>query len=186
MHCHPQKTTSLTALKGDGSIKFLNNTIDFKSGNSFMIRNGLFHQITNKGEQVLSVLEFENPPDSKDLVRLEDKYGREFLGYELEDDLKLIDKNESDFFECLESHKVWSNGETVVETIYPYQEQFNILETSVYAMVSGRLYDVNTNQKILRPGDCITGTTLIRLLERFKWDEFTRLLVIKKVINDTI
>jgi len=48
------------------------------------------------------------------------------------------------------------------------------------------LYDVNTNQKILRPGDCITGTTLIRLLERFAWDEFTRLIVIKKVINDTI
>ena len=83
LHCHPQKTTSLTAIAGTGTIRFLKDSIEFSSGTSFMVRNGLFHQIFNSGQENLVVLEFENPSDATDLVRLEDEYGRSLTSYEL-------------------------------------------------------------------------------------------------------
>ena len=47
-----------------------------------MLRRGLFHSTKAISETGIFMLEVETPNDKNDLVRLEDEYGREDLGYE--------------------------------------------------------------------------------------------------------
>lgn len=81
MHCHPSKTTGLVLLKGEAEFCFLADTIAAKAPEKRMIRRGLFHR-----ERAVNgpawFLEVETPNNKRDLIRLEDVYGRAGKGYE--------------------------------------------------------------------------------------------------------
>jgi mannose-6-phosphate isomerase-like protein (cupin superfamily) len=183
LHCHPRKTTSLTAIAGKGEIKFLNDSIAFTAGTSFMVRNGLFHQISNASAENLVVLEFENPSDALDLVRLEDAYGRSFTSYEEKSDLNYLNESEKDFFSRISQGGIWSNQETDIMVIEPDRHTVTFESEVVYAVLEGGLRDRFSNSLILREGDCTTAPTINRLVRQFKWDPNTKLLQIKKRTN---
>ena len=183
LHCHPRKTTSLTAIAGRGRINFLKDGIDFSAGTSFMVRNGLFHQISNVGINNLIVLEFENPSDARDLVRLEDDYGRRLESYEDKSDLNNISEAEEDFFFQITHGGAWSNHETEIDVIEPTSKIVTFENEAVYAVLEGGLRDKLSNSLILREGDCTTNLTIRRLINHFDWDSGTRLLQIKKKIS---
>jgi mannose-6-phosphate isomerase-like protein (cupin superfamily) len=180
LHCHPQKTTSLTAISGTGTIRFLKDSIEFSSGTSFMVRNGLFHQIYNSGQENLIVLEFENPSDAMDLVRLEDEYGRSLTSYELKAESNSQSKTEEEFFSFIANGGVWSNSETEIIIISPKNSEPDFIDDAVYAVLEGGLRDRVSNSLILREGDCTSTSTIQRLVGLFEWDPTTRLLQIKK------
>ena len=82
MHCHPNKTTGLILLDGKAELSFLTNTVKVEPVTKVMIRKGLFHSTKATSENGAHVFEIETPVDKHDLVRLEDKYGREGKPYE--------------------------------------------------------------------------------------------------------
>ena len=82
MHCHPRKNTGLVLLKGSATTSFLNNKIEMNSLKKLMIRRGLFHSTMGTSNDGAHIFEIETPKDKKDLVRLEDSYGRKLTPYE--------------------------------------------------------------------------------------------------------
>ena len=82
MHCHPNKTTGLILLDGEAQVSFLSNSFNLKPISKTMIRKGLFHSTKALSDEGAFVFEIETPVDKHDLVRLEDKYGREGKPYE--------------------------------------------------------------------------------------------------------
>lgn len=82
MHCHIQKDTVLICLKGSGLTQFLDgNKYPLQPGESIYINKGVFHQ-TIAGKSGIELLEIENPRNKFDLLRLQDKYGRQNTAYE--------------------------------------------------------------------------------------------------------
>ena len=82
MHCHPNKTTGLILLDGEAELSFLSNSSKLKPVSKTMIRKGLFHSTKATSDNGAFVFEIETPVQKHDLVRLEDKYGREGTPYE--------------------------------------------------------------------------------------------------------
>ena len=107
MHCHPNKTTGLILLDGEAEISFIMNSMRIKPVSKTMIRKGLFHQTKAVSKEGACVFEIETPVDKHDLVRLEDKYGREGNPYEdsthetpKEEDCLWIDGNDDEYAFC--------------------------------------------------------------------------------------
>jgi hypothetical protein len=82
MHCHPKKTTGLVLLDGQAEISFLADKRRLEGISKVMIRRGLFHSTKALSDNGAFVLEIETPVDKHDLVRLNDKYGRQSTPYE--------------------------------------------------------------------------------------------------------
>lgn len=82
LHCHPKKTTGLILLDGEAEISFLADKRTIKSIDKLMIRRGLFHSTKSLSDGGSFIFEIETPVDKKDLVRLNDKYGRTSKPYE--------------------------------------------------------------------------------------------------------
>ena len=80
MHCHPHKTTLLMIVGGRAMLDTLNGSHELSEGEIVIIENGAFHRTRSNGEPVV-LYELETPPNKRDLVRLEDAYGRG-QGYE--------------------------------------------------------------------------------------------------------
>lgn len=82
LHCHPNKKTSLVVVSGEVVCSTLEGWLVRKAGEGVIIDDGVFHSTRASSPNGAFVIEFESPPNKKDLVRLNDEYGREHLGYE--------------------------------------------------------------------------------------------------------
>ncbi len=80
LHCHPNKTTMLVVVGGEATVFTLNGTHALNQGDMMVIEKGAFHR-TSSNVAGVNLYEIETPPNKRDLVRLEDKYGRG-QGYE--------------------------------------------------------------------------------------------------------
>lgn len=76
LHCHTGKTTMLTVESGRVSIQTLHGIYLLDAGHAALIERGTFHRTGSEGGQEAVVLETEWPPNRRDLVRLQDRYGR--------------------------------------------------------------------------------------------------------------
>ena len=75
MHCHPNKTTMLVMMYGIATVHTLSGTHSVKAGDMVLIEKGAFHR-TESHDTSINLYEIETPPNKRDLVRLEDHYGR--------------------------------------------------------------------------------------------------------------
>lgn len=85
LHCHPQKKTGFVILSGSADVQiglYEKNVINYKPLSILVLRPGLFHQIRCVSKKPLYALETETPFNKKDLVRLNDNYGRKAKSYE--------------------------------------------------------------------------------------------------------
>ena len=85
LHCHPQKKSGFILLKGKASFQLglrKKNRETHSSPSKRMMARGIFHSIKSISKNGLLALEFETPANKKDLVRYQDKYGRENKPYE--------------------------------------------------------------------------------------------------------
>lgn len=79
LHCHAGKDAVLIVEEGDCVLETLSGFATMAAGESAQIQRGAFHRTrTDKG---CVVIEIESPANKRDLVRVNDRYGREGLGY---------------------------------------------------------------------------------------------------------
>ena len=174
-------------LQGNADIQlglYKNNIEKFKSPSKLMIRTGLFHSIKSKTYPYLIALEFETPVEKNDLVRFDDKYGRELRAYEgrkssvklTKDDIR-IKKPIKNRYIVFRSKKVTASILCIknLKTIQKFQK------SDIFATLSGKLCD-KFNRNILAQGDIIKTGTLIKLSEKFKIKEKLIFLRVSKNI----
>ena len=82
LHCHRRKKTSLLVLRGSALCNTLGHRHYVNAMDALVIDPGVFHSTKALSKDGVDVIEIESPPDKTDLVRLNDQYGREGLGYE--------------------------------------------------------------------------------------------------------
>lgn len=82
MHCHPRKETVLMCLGGRLQINFLTRAIQVEAGQFARIPKGVFHSTDNLGITDAHLIEVETPRNKFDLVRKNDRYGRQGQQYE--------------------------------------------------------------------------------------------------------
>lgn len=80
LHCHIEKTTLLFVVSGRGMLYTLGMNYGLSEGDLVIIERGAFHR-TRADSNGMMLYELETSPNKRDLVRLEDKYGRG-QGYE--------------------------------------------------------------------------------------------------------
>ena len=97
LHCHPKKKTGFLILSGTAKVQvgiYRKNIFKCSPMSILVLREGLFHRIKASSKQDLYALEVETPYLKKDLVRLEDNYGRKNADYEsLKSTRKISKKN---------------------------------------------------------------------------------------------
>lgn len=96
-HCHPKKKTSLLVLDGEVETSSLDSAFLLKSMDGIIIERGVFHSTKSSSLHGSFVMEIETPVKKSDLVRLNDEYGREGLGYESG---KAISRNLDNYHYC--------------------------------------------------------------------------------------
>lgn len=82
MHCHPKKKTSLILLSGLALSYTFSQRTQLSAFEAVIIEKGVFHSTQSLSTHGIDLIEVETPPSKTDLVRLQDKYGRESTGYE--------------------------------------------------------------------------------------------------------
>ncbi len=77
LHCHPRKNTALIILQGEVAVFFIRDATPhrFFGLDKVNIFQGRFHRTLAMSDGVV-LLEVEAPDDKRDIVRLEDDYGR--------------------------------------------------------------------------------------------------------------
>jgi len=182
MHCHPNKTTGLILLDGEAELSFLTNTVNVKPVTKVMIRKGLFHSTKAISENGACVFEIETPVDKHDLVRLDDKYGREGTPYEdstcethKAEDCLWINDSDSDynFSGCNLKVEVIDN----VNTFNKKDDEENII------FLRGGIKTDNGNF-VAQAGDVVSSVIVKRLIKLFtQISDNTIIMTIKR--NET-
>ena len=85
MHCHPSKTTSLVVLDGEAQCSTLDGVYTRRAGQAMHLGAGVFHRTKALSDGGIFVMEVESPVNKRDLVRVQDDYGREAKAYESSD-----------------------------------------------------------------------------------------------------
>ena len=182
MHCHPNKTTGLILLDGEAELSFLSDSCKLKPVSKTMIRKGLFHSTKATSKNGAFVFEIETPVQKHDLVRLEDKYGREGKPYEdstfetpkQEDCLWIKDKaSDYNFANCnIKVEKVDD-----IEILNTKQDDENIM------FLDGGIMTKNGDM-VAQAGDIVSGKIVKKLIKLFPTiDNNTMFMTIRKA-ND--
>ena len=183
MHCHPNKTTGLILLDGEAELSFLEDTFKLKPVSKIMIRKGLFHSTKATSKNGACVFEIETPVDKHDLVRLEDKYGREGTPYE--DSTFETPKQEN----CLwindvEARHKFSNCDIRIEMgddVNKFNEKHD--DENIVFLNGG--IQTEDNDFVAQAGDVVSCAILKRLIKLFPYiDESTTIMTIKRDINE--
>ena len=180
MHCHPNKTTGLILLDGEAEVSFLGNSFKSKPISKTMIRKGLFHSTKAISENGVCVFEIETPVDKHDLVRLEDKYGRE--GNPYEDSTHETPKQE----DCLwingnDNNYNFSNCQIKIENVKDV-EVFNSKEDNESVTFLDGGIKAKSGKLVAQAGDVVQVATLKKLVKLFEdVDDNTKIMTIRKI-----
>lgn len=170
MHCHPQKKTSLIILSGEAMSRTFSTTNYLKGGDAVIIEKGVFHFTKALSDNGLFIFEIEMPPIKTDLIRLEDRYGRESSGYEGISEMQTPDKilKKGDYLYFEETKKHFSYNHEMLDRFEISFEvfandidfkYFRIEKNSLYTSCRGELLDEN-NKIVLAAGDTIKSDIL--------------------------
>ena len=186
MHCHPNKTTGLILLDGEAELSFLGDSYKLKPVSKTMIRKGLFHSTKALSEKGAFVFEIETPVEKHDLVRLEDKYGREGKPYE--DSTFETPKQEDCFWiedlpqNTYKEYK-FSNCKIRIEKI-DNVDVLNQKENDENIMFLDGGIVTKNNDMVAQAGDIVSAKIVKKLIKLFpKIDKNTMFMTIRK-IND--
>lgn len=170
LHCHPRKKTGLIVLSGSATLRFLNNASALASPANVIIRPGLFHQtVADLGTDVV-LIEVESPVDKRDLVRLDDAYGRAKTAYESVSATRPLDST------CLRLPE--PHADTIPEwefhgrmlRMYRRSDAFALTTelgaSDIIVVLGGGLFTEKDDQ-ILTAGDAVSSSTLRRLSRCF-------------------
>ncbi|BBO16890.1 NAD-dependent epimerase/dehydratase [Candidatus Brocadia pituitae] len=161
MHCHPQKKTSLILLSGNAMSNTFLQRRYLRGGDAIIIEKGVFHSTKTLSDDGVFLLETETPPNKVDLIRLEDRYGRETIGYEGVTEMETKNLNEFDYFHYEESspdttYHHQNSRFSVTFEVFPnsdeFQRTFKVNGGELYTSCEGGLLDAN-NTALLSEGN---------------------------------
>lgn len=82
LHCHPGKDTLNLVLEGDVILETIRRRQILRVKDFRVLKAGVVHRMMNPHPKYrVRVLEIESPPDKYNLIRVQDAYGRESMGY---------------------------------------------------------------------------------------------------------
>jgi len=154
MHCHPLKKTSLILLSGSAMSNTFNHRNYLRGGDAIILENGVFHSTKSLSEDGIYLLEVETPPNKTDLVRLQDRYGRESSGYEGVTEMQAENLQDFDYFyfeesdaygKITHSSKQFSATFEVFTDNNDFKKHFRIKEGELYTSCRGKLFDKRNN-----------------------------------------
>ena len=156
MHAHPKKNTALVVLSGAVELSFIRGEPRRMVGlDKINIFRGRFHRTRAISDAVL--LEVEAPDDKRDIVRLDDDYGRAALP--LEEPTEARDES------CLQIDwrpVVFAGCALQVLDPLPDPASFSEMYGHVFITLQGGLA-----RGLVPAGDAIDGATLSRLASQF-------------------
>ena len=152
MHCHPQKKTSLILLSGNAMSNTFLQRRYLRGGDALIIEKAVFHSTKTLSDDGVFLLEIETPPNKIDLVRLEDRYGRETTGYEGVTEMQTQNLIDFDYFYFEEpyTYKTYhhNNGRFgVTFEVFPnndeFQRNFKVNGGELYTSCKSTILDVD-------------------------------------------
>ena len=168
MHCHPKKKTSIILLSGKALCNTFGKRNYLSALDALNLDKTVFHSTKALSPGGIDLIEIETPPDKTDLVRLNDKYGRQKQGYEGLTEMRSISLDEFNYF-YFDTPKA---GETFYHPSKSYHISleshncskkfpFKIKDESLYSLFKGELSDKEGNV-VLGTGDTLSGEELSR------------------------
>lgn len=161
MHCHSLKKTSLILLSGNAMSNTFLQRRYLRGGDAIIIEKGVFHSTKTLSDDGVFLLEIETPPNKVDLIRLEDRYGRETIGYEGVTEMETENLNEFNYFHYEESspYKTYHHHNSrfsVTFELFPdsdeFKRNFKVRGGELYTSCKGVLFDAS-NTALLSEGN---------------------------------
>jgi len=186
LHCHPTKKTGFVLLRGKALIQlglWKSERKIYKSPSKLMIRTGLFHSIKCVSKKPLLALEFETPINKNDLVRFNDKYGREKKPYEQGKKFSNLNKKKvfNQLYEFKKEKKYFFDNTVVKLEVHKNFKKLVVEKNdTIFAVLNGGVCN-KKKQKVLSPGDIIKTGTFKKLAQAFKID---KKLTVLKINNE--
>ena len=185
LHCHPKKDTGLIVLDGAVDVSFLNDINRLVAGRKIMIRKGLFHSTKALSEGGANIFEIETPKLKHDLVRLEDKYGREAKPYEGKSSEQEKSRECIFFKDPAKNTKdtyIFSNCKIIVENVSTKESFMKIQDYENIMFLDGGIMTDEEDILVANPGDVIAAHIVKRLLNTFeKVHPKTVIMIIKSL-----
>ena len=146
LHCHPNKKTGFLILSGIAKVQlgiYKKNTFTYKPMSILVLRAGLFHKIRSSNKHDLYALEVENPYLKKDLIRMEDNYGRKGKNYENLNNAKKITNENTIFLKPNEndSNTYYLNGIKITLSYYKNFSKWKTKDKTVSIILDGLMID---------------------------------------------
>lgn len=161
MHCHPRKKTSLILLNGRAMSNTFRNRRFIKAGDALIMEKGVFHSTKALSGEGICILEIETPPDKTDLLRLEDRYGRERSGYEGVSEMQTANLEKYDYFSfdeppSFERHSFSKGKFSISFEVFAdddeFKKHFKSRDNELYTSLRGTVLDRN-GAAVLDTGD---------------------------------
>lgn len=146
-----------------------------------MIRTGLFHSIKAVSKEGIKALEFETPVIKNDLVRYEDKYGRQLKPYEGKKHFTKIKKSFIKFKNPQINKQIIykiNNRKIFIENHKDFTKLIKKPSTYILGVLRGSVVD-KLNREVLTSGDIIRVATIKKLEKKFKIRKNLTTLIIK-------
>ena len=180
-HCHTKKNTGLVVLEGLVRLRLINSEYELGPLEKINIFRGRFHSSFCLGEKGSVMIEVEAPVDKSDLVRWEDSYGRENLGYETE--AKLFDSSEERVLIDYQKGKVSRSLFCTTEFLVFDERELkqNIEEDCLFICLEGGI-GPSEKKLVVVPGDVFSTAVLLKLLDKFDIVSGSILLRLRKVL----
>ena len=189
LHCHPKKDTGLIVLDGAVDVSFLNDINRLVAGRKIMIRKGLFHSTKALSEGGANIFEIETPKLKHDLVRLEDKYGREAKPYEGKSSEQEKSRECIFFKDPAKNTKdtyIFSNCKIIVESVSTKESFMKIQDYENIMFLDGGIMTDEEDILVANPGDVIAAHIVKRLLNTFEKVHPKTVIMIIKSLNEVI
>jgi mannose-6-phosphate isomerase-like protein (cupin superfamily) len=158
LHCHLTKKTSLVVLAGEVICTTLLGEHRLAAGQGLFIGAGVFHSTRAVSPGGAVIMETETPTNKKDLVRLDDRYGREHKGYEGKEFFTPPDTAALKIVNLADGQGASQIGECSI-LICRYEEQVDLHEEAmsfgadIMGVLKGRLG--NSDTVVAEPGDVL-------------------------------
>lgn len=184
LHCHPKKKTGFILISGKAKIQlglYKETAKIYKAPNKLMIRTGLFHTIKAISKNGIKALEFETPVIKNDLVRYQDKYGRQLKPYEGKKHFTKINKNFVKFKNPKINKEIIyniDNRKIYIENHKNFKRLIKQPSTHILGVLKGAITD-KLGKEVLTLGDIIRIATIKKLAKQFKIKKNITTLIIK-------
>ena len=151
----------LELLSGSAMSNTFHKRKHLDGGDALIIEKGVFHSTKALSDDGICLLEIETPPDKTDLMRLEDKYGREKAGYEGVREMRVQNLSDYNYFsfeesDCYERSAYTKNKYAISFEVFSdntdFHRKFRTRQGELYTSCRGSIVDKN-GTPLLETGD---------------------------------